>query len=88
MAVVAAHADFVLEERAGTPRLSPIRQRVRHVIGVGNLVPTPALAESLRLARILIPTLVEPVDGAVGIHGPDDLRQRLGQGTEPLLALA
>src|SRR3954453_2484034 len=66
----------------------PARHRALVVVGVQQL--DPAVPELLALwdAGILDPLAAQVVAVAVGPTGPYQLRQRLGQGAEPLLALA
>jgi hypothetical protein len=65
------------------PALEHVGQLQRMVYGL----PAPALDLLWRRAGVLVPALVEPGDGAVGLCDPRELRDRVGELVEPRLAL-
>ena len=94
LAVVAPHSNFeVARLPRGQDLLLPLGQHARAVVrvkdGSEDLGGALRVADSVRFfardAGVLMPALVEVVDGAIGAKAPHQGRDRIDDGTESVL---
>jgi hypothetical protein len=88
LAVRAADRELHVERIAGADRIVPALHHHRQHVRVDRRLPAPADQLLGRAAAVLVPALVEPDDGAVGLRHPGQLRDRIGQRAQQFLALA
>ena len=68
--------------------VSPAVQAALDIIGMQHRLPAPVFGLRERHSRVVEPTLVVIIDTAVGLRGPDDLRQRVGEKTVAAFAFS
>jgi len=86
--VRAAQRECVLPRLARVPGALDARDGSAHMIGVMNLAPAPALHLLQRRAGVFVPTPVVPVDPALCVGHPGELRQGIRHAAELRLTLA
>src|SRR5438067_11268022 len=83
-----AEAVLDLVGLAGAKGLGPAFEAAWPIRGMRGLTPSPAETPFERQAGEIRPPSVEVLAPAIGPSGPDQLGEGLGQGAEPVLALA
>ncbi len=73
---------------AGRGRRVPLREALRLILGVDDVGPARVAADSFGAPRDLVPASVVVVEAAIRSSRPDDLRHRIGELSEPPLAVA
>src|SRR5690606_28222474 len=80
-------AALELAIAAGVDRLLPDFEQGRDVLLVHDPEPGRAKALVRTEPRVLVPALVEVIDGTVRRAGPNELRHRLGESSKPAFTL-